>query len=139
MYITNYDQTNTKILALTQHLYRNASFYDLIWLHRRRYWNNDNIYLFRFFRGIIAIEILRELERQSGKPVHEMFDYIIGVSSGAVLVYLLAYAKASLDVCEQLFKEMSVEVFNRNTLLGTSKLFFSHAFYDTDAWMKILR
>lgn len=68
-----------------------------------------------------------------------MFDYIIGVSSGAVLVYLLAYAKASLDVCEQLFKEMSVEVFNRNTLLGTSKLFFSHAFYDTDAWMKILR
>ncbi|XP_011683797.1 phospholipase A I [Strongylocentrotus purpuratus] len=90
-------------------------------------------------RGIIAIEILRELERQSGKPVHEMFDYIIGVSSGAVLVYLLAYAKASLDVCEQLFKEMSVEVFNRNTLLGTSKLFFSHAFYDTDAWMKILR
>ncbi|XP_054751008.2 calcium-independent phospholipase A2-gamma-like [Lytechinus pictus] len=90
-------------------------------------------------RGIIAIEILRELEKQSGKPVHEMFDYIIGVSSGAVLVYLLAYAKASLDVCEQLFKELSVEVFNRNTLLGTSKLFFSHAFYDTDAWMRILR
>ena len=90
-------------------------------------------------RGIIPIEILRELEKQSGQPIHQMFDYVIGVSSGAVLVYLLAYAKASLDTCEQLFKEFSVDVFQRNTLLGTSKLFFSHAFYDTDAWMAILK
>ncbi|XP_071499403.1 uncharacterized protein [Diadema antillarum] len=90
-------------------------------------------------RGIIAIELLRELERRSGQPIHQLFDYIIGVSSGAVLVYLLSYARASLDTCEELFKTMSVEVFKRNSLLGTSKLFFSHAYYDTDAWMKILR
>ncbi|CAG2123452.1 unnamed protein product, partial [Medioppia subpectinata] len=31
-------------------------------------------------RGILVIEILRELERLSGKPVHEMFDLICGVS-----------------------------------------------------------
>ena len=40
-------------------------------------------------RGILAIELLRELERLSGQPIYEMFDLICGVSTGALLGCLL--------------------------------------------------
>ncbi|XP_033647867.1 calcium-independent phospholipase A2-gamma-like [Asterias rubens] len=90
-------------------------------------------------RGVIAIEALREIERRTNKPIRELFDYMIGVSSGAVLCFLLAFDGATLDECEELYRELSQDVFKRNTLLGTSKLFLNHAFYDTEGWIKILR
>ena len=40
-------------------------------------------------RGVLAIELLRELERLSGQPVYQMFDLICGVSTGALLACLL--------------------------------------------------
>lgn len=40
-------------------------------------------------RGIIAIEILRHLERLTGRKVQEMFDYIIGVSTGAIIAAVI--------------------------------------------------
>ncbi|XP_038054216.1 calcium-independent phospholipase A2-gamma-like [Patiria miniata] len=90
-------------------------------------------------RGVIAIETLREIESRTAKPIRELFDYVIGVSSGSVLGFLLACGGAPLDECEDLYTQLSQEVFKRNTFLGTSKLFLSHAFYDTEGWIKILK
>lgn len=36
-------------------------------------------------RGLIPATVLRELERVAGKPVHELFDLVVGTSTGAVL------------------------------------------------------
>ncbi|XP_022105032.1 calcium-independent phospholipase A2-gamma-like [Acanthaster planci] len=90
-------------------------------------------------RGVIAIETLREIERRTSQPIRDLFDYMMGVSSGAVLGFLLACGGASLDECEELYLQLSQEVFKRNTFLGTSKLVLSHAFYDTEGWVKILK
>uniref|UniRef100_T1ILI3 PNPLA domain-containing protein n=1 Tax=Strigamia maritima TaxID=126957 RepID=T1ILI3_STRMM len=90
-------------------------------------------------RGVMALEILRTFERITNQPVHRLFDFICGVSTGAILSVLLGPMKASMDECEELYKRTSCEIFNQNTWLGTGKLVFNHAFYDTNAWVNILK
>ena len=42
-------------------------------------------------RGLIQIEILEQLERKTGRKVIELFDWIIGTSTGGILALGLVY------------------------------------------------
>ncbi len=44
-------------------------------------------------RGLIQIEILSQLERVTGKKVTELFDWIIGTSTGGVVAIGVVYRK----------------------------------------------
>ncbi|OWR51985.1 calcium-independent phospholipase A2-gamma like protein, partial [Danaus plexippus plexippus] len=91
-------------------------------------------------RGIIAIEILRHLERLTGKRVQDLFDYIIGVSTGAIIAAVIGELILCLsdiesyyyDVCENLWR-------CRDIYWCTSRLVWTHSYYDTDAWEKLLQ
>ncbi|CAO1338344.1 unnamed protein product [Diamesa hyperborea] len=95
-------------------------------------------------RGIVVMELLKHLEEMTNKRVFELFDFICGVSTGAILVCGLA-ANKNLTLSEgiNLYKKISYQVFHRpstfDLLSGTSRLMWNHAYYDADLWEKLLQ
>ncbi|KAF2366661.1 Patatin-like phospholipase domain [Trinorchestia longiramus] len=90
-------------------------------------------------RGLVAVELLRRLEEQSGKAVHEMFDLICGVSTGAIVAVLVGIHRKSPDECERLYLELSEKIFTQTTLKGATGLVINNSYYDSKAWDAILR
>lgn len=91
-------------------------------------------------RGIIAIEVLRHLERLTGRRVHELFDYIVGVSTGAIIAAVIGSGVGTLDTARHMYYTLSREMFGNTSLLGGgARLMWTHSYYDTNAWEKMLQ
>ena len=91
-------------------------------------------------KGFVAIEVLKNIQKQcGGKPLHEIFDYICGVSTGAVLATLIGVYKLPLDECERQYKLFTKEIFQRNRAAGIGNLIMSYAYYDTQIWETLLK
>ncbi|XP_043285174.1 calcium-independent phospholipase A2-gamma-like isoform X2 [Venturia canescens] len=91
-------------------------------------------------RGLVVLEMLKKLEQLTGQKVHEMFDYMCGVSTGAILSATLGGLKRkSLDEISELYKALSTKIFTRGTIRGASNLVWSHSYYDTELWEQMLQ
>ncbi|XP_067448986.1 calcium-independent phospholipase A2-gamma-like [Thunnus thynnus] len=90
-------------------------------------------------RGVVPLQVLKLLEAETGKKVHQLFDYICGVSTGAVLAFMLGLAHFSLEECSDMYRRFGSEVFRQNRLVGTMKMGWSHSYYNTETWERILR
>ncbi|XP_064099682.1 calcium-independent phospholipase A2-gamma-like [Macrobrachium nipponense] len=90
-------------------------------------------------RGLVAIEVLRRIEEEAGQPIHELFDYICGVSTGAILAVLIGAHQQSIDECEKLYRKLSTQIFTQTTFQGAKGLFMKSSYYDSDAWTNILK
>uniref|UniRef100_A0A674PJ70 Calcium-independent phospholipase A2-gamma-like n=1 Tax=Takifugu rubripes TaxID=31033 RepID=A0A674PJ70_TAKRU len=90
-------------------------------------------------RGLLALQTLEELEVLTGKPIYKLFDLICGVSTGAILGFMLGVFKMPVKECEDLYRKLGSDVFKQNVIVGTMKMGWNHAFYDTEAWENILK
>jgi calcium-independent phospholipase A2-gamma len=95
-------------------------------------------------RGILVIELMRRLEELTGKRVFDLFDFICGVSTGSIFICgLAADTNRTLMDGKRLYKEVSKKVFHLPTTLdmlsGTSRLMWSHAYYDVELWERLLK
>lgn len=122
--------------------------------------------LLMFFRGLLALQTLHRLQNLTGKKIHQLFDYICGVSTGmllsfsrrcvispdvsacphlplfnpgAILAFMLGIFQIPLEECEQMYRKLGADVFKQNVIVGTVKMGWSHAFYDSEIWENILR
>ncbi|XP_067226735.1 calcium-independent phospholipase A2-gamma-like [Chanodichthys erythropterus] len=90
-------------------------------------------------KGLVPLHVLKQLEAQTGKRVYQLFDYICGVSTGAVLAFMVGLARISLDECEEMYHRFGTDVFRQNPLVGTVKMGWTHSYYNTETWEMILR
>lgn len=90
-------------------------------------------------RGVVPLQVLKLLEVETGKKIHQLFDYICGVSTGAVLAFMLGLAHFSLEECAEMYRRFGSEVFRQNPLVGTVKMGWSHSYYNTETWETILQ
>lgn len=90
-------------------------------------------------RGVVPLQVLKLLEAETGKKIHQLFDYICGVSTGAVLAFMLGLARFSLEECADMYRRFGSEVFRQNPLVGTVKMGWSHSYYNTETWEAILQ
>ncbi|XP_014271669.1 calcium-independent phospholipase A2-gamma [Halyomorpha halys] len=90
-------------------------------------------------RGIAVIRMLQRIEEISGKKICDLFDFICGVSTGAIITScLIPPNNMSLNHIYDLYRELSSRVFNQSAFWGASMLLWSGAYYDTSLWEKIL-
>lgn len=68
-------------------------------------------------KGLATVQILREIEKGTGRRMHEMFDLICGTSTGGMLAVALGIKLMTLDKCEDIYKKLG------KTSLELSKCF----------------
>ena len=56
------------------------------------------------FRGLASVEICRRLEELTGRPINQLFDYVCGVSTGAMVAFALAVKKMSMNELATLYR-----------------------------------
>ena len=57
-------------------------------------------------KGLATVKMLREIEKGTGKQIHELFDLICGTSTGGMLAVALGIKLMSLEKCEEIYKQL---------------------------------
>ncbi|KAL9681700.1 hypothetical protein QQ045_013487 [Rhodiola kirilowii] len=62
-------------------------------------------------KGLATVQMLKEIEKGTGKRIHELFDLICGTSTGGMLAVALGVNLMTLDQCEEIYKNLGKLVF----------------------------
>ncbi|VDO93765.1 unnamed protein product, partial [Haemonchus placei] len=69
----------------------------------------------------------------------ELFDHVVGVSTGSIISSLLIGKGYSVEECREVYVDVSRKLFSQSRLTGVSGVVLNHSYYDTKKWMKILK
>jgi uncharacterized protein len=89
-------------------------------------------------RGIIPAVLLARLERETGRPTRETFDFVAGTSTGAVLAAGIA-AGIPADELARLYEQRAAEVFRHVPVFSTLRRIATGAMYDTRTLHRVIR
>jgi hypothetical protein len=64
-------------------------------------------------RGMSTIQMLRRLEKGTGKRVHELFDLVCGTSTGGILAMAVGVHNHSLDRCDEIYRDLGQQIFSK--------------------------
>ena len=54
-------------------------------------------------RGLVQIEILRQIEEATGKRIPELFDWIVGTSTGGIIALARVYGELAEGLVYKLY------------------------------------
>ncbi|KAG8634374.1 hypothetical protein MANES_17G037100v8 [Manihot esculenta] len=66
-------------------------------------------------KGLATVQILKAIEKGTGKRIHELFDLICGTSTGGMLAVALGIKLMTLRECEEIYKNLGKLVFAEPT------------------------
>ncbi|CEF98287.1 Patatin/Phospholipase A2-related [Ostreococcus tauri] len=66
-------------------------------------------------RGRATLQMLKRIEQGTGRPIHELFDLVIGTSTGAILATASCVKKYSLDHCDEIYRKLGRKIFSQTT------------------------
>lgn len=52
---------------------------------------------------------------------------------------MLGVFKMPVKECDEVYRKLGSDVFKQNVIVGTMKMGWNHAFYDTEAWEHVLK
>lgn len=52
---------------------------------------------------------------------------------------MLGIFQLPLEECEEMYRKMGTGIFKQNVIVGTVKMGWSHAFYDSETWENLLK
>lgn len=61
-------------------------------------------------KGLATVQMLKEIEKGTGKRIHELFDLICGTSTGGMLAVSLGMKLMTLEECEDIYKNLGEDV-----------------------------
>jgi predicted acylesterase/phospholipase RssA len=82
-------------------------------------------------KGMATVRLLRQLELRTGRPIHSLFDLIVGTSTGGLLAVALGLRKFSMYEAEKIYKVLGQKVFSRPNLNKEKDESWMEAFYRT--------
>lgn len=82
-------------------------------------------------KGISTVRMLRELEERTGRQIHELFDLIVGTSTGGLLAVAVGLRKLSLDECDHIYKVLGQKVFSKPLASKDKEETWMESFYRT--------
>jgi len=63
-------------------------------------------------RGVILVELIRQIEKRMGAPLDQLFDLVAGTSTGGILAGALAFKMVKdIDAAQKLYFELGEKVF----------------------------
>ena len=83
-------------------------------------------------RGVAQLQVLKKLEEDYGKPLHEVYDLIIGTSVGAINASLISTGKISMKYLDEQYDSMIHRIFKKRGWFRTPK-------YDRDNFIDVWR
>ncbi|WCJ20245.1 Phospholipase A I [Euphorbia peplus] len=66
-------------------------------------------------KGLATVQMLKAIEKGTGKRIHELFDLICGTSTGGMLAVALGIKLMTLAECEEIYKNLGKLVFAEPT------------------------
>ncbi|KAF1757226.1 hypothetical protein GCK72_013681 [Caenorhabditis remanei] len=90
-------------------------------------------------RGMMGLEVLEKIEKLSGKRICELFDMIVGVSTGSIIAALLTCKGYTVAECREAYMDVSKKLFTQGKFQGGIGLILQHSYYNTNLWVSILK
>ena len=81
-------------------------------------------------RGLVTLMMLQEIERRTGKRIYELFDLVVGTSTGAVVAAIVCVRGLEPKEALGLYRELGSRVFQQSILRGAQGLLSRQSYYD---------